>query len=409
MHGVNMKVLINYLPALKQRSGVGHYTAELCAALCKLNNSIELDLFPDPKWAPWVKSIGARFKESVPNSNKKNSPQAVSISAIVKGKLKSLARNGLNYLFADRARKSGCDLHHEPNFLPFDLDLPTIATIHDLSVIRYPQWHPVDRVIEFEKRFEKTLRNGSHFLTDSEFVKRELVQEFNLSPDKITATLLGIRNGLSPLAIPEARAVLRELNLPQKYFLHLGTIEPRKNLLFLMQVYCSLPLKIRAQYPLLLVGGWGWRAEAEYRYYEEIAKHNHVILSGYIPDDKISAVYNCARALLAPSHYEGFGLPPAEMMACGGAVIASKIGTHQEVCGSSAAFCNPEDKDAWRDALMQIAWDDDWHKSLRRGAVDAASKFSWHQCALKTFSAYEKVLGFAHLQILEPNLLKRAG
>ncbi len=404
-----MKVLVNYLPALKQRSGIGHYTAELCAALSGSNYPLELDLFPDPQWAPWIKSIESRFKEVVPKVSSENASQAVSISSIVKKNLKSLARNGLNYLFADRARKSGCDLHHEPNFLPFDLDLPTIATIHDLSVIRYPQWHPVDRVIEFEKRFEKTIRNGSHFLTDSEFVKQELVKEFNLPADKITATLLGIRNGLSPIAMPEARAVLRELNLPQKYFLHLGTIEPRKNLLFLMQVYCSLPLKIREQYPLLLVGGWGWRAEAEYRYYEETAKHNQVILSGYIPDDKISAVYNGARALLAPSHYEGFGLPPAEMMACGGAVIASRIGTHQEVCGSSAAFCHPDDKDSWRDALMQIAWDDEWHRSLRRGAVEAASKFSWHHCALKTFLAYEKVLNIARPQIIQTNHLKLAG
>jgi alpha-1,3-rhamnosyl/mannosyltransferase len=314
----------------------------------------------------------------------------------------------LDYLFADRVRRIGCDLYHEPNFLPFDVDAPTISTIHDLSVIRYPQWHPKDRVHEFEKRFEKALSNCTHFLTDLEFVKQELVSEFNVPSEKITATPLGIRSGLSPLPIPEARAILKELNLPQKYFLHLGTIEPRKNLLFLMQLYCDLPLRVREQYPLLLVGGWGWNAEKEAAFYEETAKHHNVILSGYIPDDKISAVYNCARALLAPSHYEGFGLPPVEMMACGGAVLASKIGAHQEVCGTTASYFHPEDKDAWRDALLQIAWDDEWHRALRKGAVEKAARFSWHQCALDTYCAYEKVLGINATPALIPSAFKKA-
>ena len=403
-----MRILVNYLPALKQRSGVGHYTAELCAALQSLHHPLELDLFPHPSWEPLIKGAMAKLKPSKPSGAVKSQQQNNSAASIIKNQIKSLARNGLDYLFADRVRRIGCDLYHEPNFLPFDVDAPTISTIHDLSVIRYPQWHPKDRVHEFEKRFEKALSNCTHFLTDLEFVKQELVSEFNVPSEKITATPLGIRSGLSPLPIPEARAILKELNLPQKYFLHLGTIEPRKNLLFFMQVYCDLPLRVREQYPLLLVGGWGWNAEKEAAFYEETAKHHNVILSGYIPDDKISAVYNCARALLAPSHYEGFGLPPVEMMACGGAVLASKIGAHQEVCGTTTSYFHPEDKDAWRDALLQIAWDDEWHRALRKGAVEKAARFSWHQCALNTYSAYEKVLGINATPALIPSSFKKA-
>jgi len=154
---------------------------------------------------------------------------------------------------------------------------------------------------------------------------------------------------------------------------------------------------------LLLVGGWGWNAEKEAAFYQETAKHHNVILPGYIPEDKISAVYNCARALLAPSHYEGFGFPPVEMMACGGAVLASKIGAHQEVCGPTASYFHPEDKDAWRDALLQIAWDDELHRNLRKGAVEKANLFSWQQCALNTYSAYQKALGInANSALISP-------
>ena len=403
-----MRILVNYLPALKQRSGVGHYTAELCAALNSLHTHINLDLFPDPSWEPVVKALISKVKSAKPSVPSSSKPETVSLKSKLKDQLKNIARSGLGYLFADRARRIGCDLYHEPNFLPFDVDAPTLSTIHDLSVLRHPQWHPRDRVHEFENRFEKTIRDCTHFLTPSEYVKQELATEFGILPEKITATPLGIRAGLSPLPIPEARAVLKELNLPQKYFLHLGTIEPRKNLLFLMQVYCGLPLRVREQYPLLLVGGWGWNAEKEARYYEETARHHNVILSGYIPDQKISAVYNCARVLLSPSHYEGFGLPPVEMMACGGAVLASKIGAHQEVCGTTASYFDPADNDAWRDALLRIAWDDEWHRNLRKGSVEKAGGFSWRQCALNTYSAYGKVLNLAPENFVEKNMMKKA-
>lgn len=403
-----MRILVNYLPALKQRSGVGHYTAEFCAALNSLHTPTNLDLFPDPSWESVVKALISKVKSAKPGVPSSSKPETVSLKSKLKDQLKNIARSGLGYLFADRARRIGCDLYHEPNFLPFDVDAPTLSTIHDLSVLRHPQWHPRDRVHEFETRFEKTIRDCTHFLTPSEYVKQELATEFGILPEKITATPLGIRAGLSPLPIPEARAVLKELNLPQKYFLHLGTIEPRKNLLFLMQVYCGLPLRVREQYPLLLVGGWGWNAEKEARYYEQTARHHNVILSGYIPDQKISAVYNCARVLLSPSHYEGFGLPPVEMMACGGAVLASKIGAHQEVCGTTASYFDPADNDAWRDALLRIAWDDEWHRNLRKGSVEKAGGFSWRQCALNTYSAYGKVLNLAPENFVEKNMMKKA-
>ncbi|MBJ7496177.1 MAG: glycosyltransferase, partial [Gemmataceae bacterium] len=199
-----MRILVNYLPALKQRSGVGHYTAELCAALQLLHHPLELDLFPNPSWEPLIKGAMAKLKPSKPSGAVKSQQQNNSAASIIKNQIKSVARNGLDYLFADRVRRIGCDLYHEPNFLPFDVDAPTISTIHDLSVIRYPQWHPKDRVHEFEKRFAKALSNCTHFLTDLEFVKQELISQFNVPSEKISATPLGIRSGLSPLPIPEA-------------------------------------------------------------------------------------------------------------------------------------------------------------------------------------------------------------
>src|SRR5439155_1795337 len=103
----------------------------------------------------------------------------------------------------------------------------------------------------------------------------------------------------------------------------LGTIEPRKNVLMLLRAYCSLPERLRNVCPLLLVGGWGWNISDVADYLDREARHRGVIHLGYVAEEHVPLIYNGAHALLFPSCYEGFGLPPIEMMACGGAVIAS--------------------------------------------------------------------------------------
>jgi len=171
-----------------------------------------------------------------------------------------------------------------------------------------------------------------------------------------------------------------------------GTIEPRKNVLRLLHAYCALPAALRRRWPLLLVGGWGWRTEEVADFYHAEARHRGVRHVGYLPEEHLVAVYNGARALLAPSLYEGFGLPPVEMLACGGAVVASAIGPHQETCGQAACLVEPEDTGGWHDALKRVLTEEGWHQQLRSGAVEAARPFTWERCAADTLRAYHTTL-----------------
>jgi alpha-1,3-rhamnosyl/mannosyltransferase len=295
--------------------------------------------------------------------------------------------------FRATSQRGGFNLYHEPNYIPLPSDLPTVAPIHDLSVLLHPEWHPADRVAHFERRFLHGLTQCVHFLAISEFGRQEIIRMLHLRPDQVTRTYMGIRPGLRPLPEEEVQKSLRRLGLPPNYLLFVGTIEPRKNVGMLLRAYGSLPAELRARYPLVLAGGWGWNAGDVARSLEDEGRTRGVLHLGYVAEEHLAALYNGARALVYPSLYEGFGLPPVEMMACGGAVLASTAGALVETVGDWAHLIDPDDLDGWRDAIIRVIEDDDWWYSLRQGVVEAASSFTWEQCAADTLKVYRALSG----------------
>jgi alpha-1,3-rhamnosyl/mannosyltransferase len=285
------------------------------------------------------------------------------------------------------------DLYHEPNYIPLPCDLPTVATVHDLSVLLHPEWHPADRVALHERRFRNGLRHCAHLLADTDCVRREIIQTLGWPPDRVTRAHVGIRPCFRPLPESAVAERLCRKGLPPRYLLYLGTIEPRKNVLLLLRAYCALPEAARSHWPLLLVGGWGWNAGDVAEYLHAEARHRGVMHLGYVEDADLPALYNGARALVYPSLYEGFGLPPVEMLACGGAVLASTAGAVTETVGGQAHLIAAEDEDGWRAALLRVLTDEEWWQSLRRGAVEAARPYTWENCALATLDVYRKVCG----------------
>jgi alpha-1,3-rhamnosyl/mannosyltransferase len=175
--------------------------------------------------------------------------------------------------------------------------------------------------------------------------------------------------------------------------LHVGTLEPRKKVLKQLQAYCSLTDSNRAAYPLLLVGGWGWNSADVAAYLDRVARHRGVEHLGYFREEHLAVLYNGARALFIPSHYEGFGMPALEMLACGGAVIASTAAALMEVAGQCAHFVDSADVDGWRHALHRAAVDAEWCARLRRDAADAAREYTWERCAAETLGAYRRLCG----------------
>jgi alpha-1,3-rhamnosyl/mannosyltransferase len=397
-----MRVLINALCTAGARTGVGHYAAQLVRGLRERYPGDAVDCFPSA-WVRGARAAWARARPWLERASRPGPTAAAGPPAAPGWRRRAFAklRSAGQALLARHFRaacRGGYDLYHEPNFIPLPCELPTVVTLHDLSVLLHPEWHPADRVAHYERQFLRGVRQCTHFLAVSEFTRREVIQTLGVRPERVSRTYNGIRPNLRPLPEVQVRAALHRLGLPPRYLLAVGTIEPRKNLLTLLRAYCALPGEVREGLPLLLVGGWGWNSADVAAYLESEARHKGVRRLGYFPEADLAALYNGARALAFPSLYEGFGLPPLEMMACGGAVLASTAGAVAETAGGRAHLIDPRDEAGWRDALRRVATDDDWWRSLRQGATEVARPFTWERCADQTRRAYEAVCGPARRQ-----------
>jgi alpha-1,3-rhamnosyl/mannosyltransferase len=393
-----MNVLFNQTSTFEQKTGVGHYAYQLRdhltrAAGCRVSS------FPADRWlkldrrmrALWARLRSLRGSVKHPcNPLRLFGPLRGLGRACRNAYLRWIAWTHEQAFFGNRY-----DLYHEPNFIPFPSSLPTVTTLHDLSVVLHPEWHPDSRVRWYEANFPRSLKQSSHFVTVSDFTRQQVIQHLGIPRDQVTSVPNGYRPEFRPLPIAAVKEVLWRRQLPPRYLLYVGTIEPRKNVLTLMQAYVSLPEQVRCDWPLLLVGGWGWKVERERAYYEDVARHKGVHHTGYVPDEDLPALLNGARALVYPSKYEGFGLPPLEMLACGGAVLASRIPPIVEVASGAAHLVAPEDVDGWRDAMQKVVSDHDWWRELRRDAVTVAARFTWERSARETAKVYRRVLAAA--------------
>lgn len=390
-----MRVIVNAMCTLGTRSGVGHHTAELVRALRARTAPGEIGTYPEGVFLPlnrfWVREV-ERCHRSLERSG-----VAARVGWFVRrGALGVLRRCGgllVRDPFLYSARRGGYDLYHEPNFHARPCDLPTVVTVHDLSVLLHPEWHPARRVAEYAREFRAGLKQACHLLTVSEAVKAEIVQHLGWPAERVSVTYNGRRPFLRPLSAEQCAPVLRALGLAPGYFLHVGTIEPRKNIGLLLKAHAGLPSELRTKHPLVLAGGGGWRANDLENEVAARAKDGTVRRLGYVPDGSLAALYSSARALVFPTLYEGFGMPTVEMMACGGAVLASTAGAVAETVGGTAHLIDPNDEIGWRDAMLRACTDHDWWHLLRREAEDAARPFTWERCADQTLEAYRKALG----------------
>jgi glycosyltransferase involved in cell wall biosynthesis len=390
-----MRVVINATAAAGPRTGVGHYTVELIRALAA-TRAVRITRYPHPILAhvrTWLGG-GPRPAEPVPAG------AAPPRRPVWKRVARVPFRWGWRAMIEQEARHAfhprRVDLYHEPNFFPVRTRLPTVVTVHDLSAVLHPEWHPADRVALYQSDFLPRVKDFAHIVTVSDAARDEILRTFHLPPGHVTRAYNGVRTHLRPLLPWEVESVLGRLGLPATYLLHVGTLEPRKNLLMLLRAYTALPAELRERCPLVLVGPWGWRFEELAAFYESEAKHKNVTHLGYVSDADLPAVYNGARALVFPTLYEGFGMPAAEMLACGGAVIASSTAAVAEVLGPCGTLLDPADEAGWHDAIVKATREPDWVAELARGATERAARFTWEACARDTLSAYRAALGGIH-------------
>ena len=295
--------------------------------------------------------------------------------------------------FGMGTRRFRPQLYHEPNFLPFKFDGPTVITAHDLSWIRYPETHPDERVEVMNELFPRALERADHVLTDASYVRQEIIEEFGVAPERITSVPLGSREVFHPRSAEQCRQVLQERGLDYRGFvLCVGTLEPRKNLELVIRAYSALPERFRRRRPLVMVGMRGWLSSNVESLMQPMVASGEIRPLGFTSDEDLAVLYAAALTLVYPSLYEGFGLPPLESMASGTPVIVSDRSTLPEVVGSAGVQIAADDEVCLREALLCFDEDLSFWQQRAEACLEQASGFSWERCARETLAIYRKVV-----------------
>ena len=284
------------------------------------------------------------------------------------------------------------DLYHALAFAaPLWLNAPMVVTVYDLSFIHYPGRLPRARRLYLRLLTALTCRRAKRVLAISQSTADDLTRLLDIPASKIDVTPLGYDQGaFRPLSSTEIKDFRCRRSLPQRFWLFVGTLEPRKNLLMLLKAYARLPRTDRL--PLILGGGKGWMADGILAAIEGHGLGDSVRHIGFIPAADLPLWYNSAEAFLYPSVFEGFGLPALEAMACGTPVLTSKASSLPEVVGAAGLTLPPHDSDVWADALQDLASHVEWRKAARERGLERARQFTWQRTVKLTLASYRQAI-----------------
>jgi glycosyltransferase involved in cell wall biosynthesis len=383
-----MLVGLDATPLLGQRTGVGRYVAELLTALQQLPPA------PDEEVTqPVATAFSLRGRRQLagllpPGVADRSRPLPARLLQRV------WARHGWPSV---TSLMGHVDVFHATNFvLPPTGRAAGVVTVHDLSFLSLP-----GTVTSASRAYRElvplSIRRARLVLTPSHAVAGELTAAYGLSPDRVVVTHLGVGPEWGTAAAPDA-ALRRLLGLPERYFVFVGNLEPRKNLPLLLDAYRAL-LAERPDAPgLVLAGPAGWGPTLDLRGIPA----RQLVFTGYRSDRELRSVVAGATALVYPTAYEGFGLPPLEAFAAGVPVIASDLPVVREVVGTgaeTAALVPAGDATALAAALAhQVDADDPAPAAAARRR--RAAEFTWSATAAATRSAYVRALGS---QLSEPD------
>ena len=381
-----LRVILNADAIMPPLTGIGRYALELGRGLPAHADITDLKLYSIHQWiadadtALIANAPFARARKRMPFKT-----QALEFSAWLRGEL-----------FRWRARGMRDYLLHTPNYILMPFDGPTATTVHDLSWIRYPQTHPVERVAFMNRHMARTLERANLVFTDSEFVAGEIADVFAYPRERIRVVPLGVDAAFRPHGRDEIAATLEKHRLADRaYLLVIATQEPRKNLARLARAYAALPAGLRARHPLVIAGGRGWLNDELEGAIAPLESRGQARRLGYVDEADLPALYAGAHAFAFPSLYEGFGLPVLEALASGVPALTSRGSSLGEIArdaqGDIALCVDALDEDALREGLARLLEDDAWRAQAAPRGIAHARRFTWARCVDATVEGYRSL------------------
>ena len=366
--------------AVCQRGGIGRYVRELLRALTVLDSDNEYRLFfaaknddghglPDlpinfrarrlPFHDIWLARVWHRLRAPLPVE-------------LITGRV---------------------DVYHSPDFsLPPTLrNTPTVLTVHDLSFIHHPSSTAPGLRGYLDVVVPRSVRRATHLLADSQATKDDLIAMYHTPEEKISVLYSGVAASFSPVVDLGALAKVRwRYGLGERpYVLSIGTLQPRKNHIRLIEAF-DRALR-DSQYNLVLAGGKGWMYDEVRAQVSKYELQDRVIFPGFVAEEHLAALYSAADVMAFPSLYEGFGLPVLEAMACGVPVLVSTAPCLPEVAGDAALIVDPQDVSAMAAAIEALVFQPELRDGLRAKGLTRAAQFRWEKSAAELLGIYREI------------------
>jgi glycosyltransferase involved in cell wall biosynthesis len=373
-----MKVCIDTSPAVHHRAGLGRYAQELTAALLAADTENQyVAFYHRPKDALIDPPL-----DQVPHLTTNLDTKPWRFSALL---------GQLSHIPQDRMFP-GIDLFHATDhLLPRLSRVKSVFTLHDLIFRLYPETHkPLNRWF-LTLMMPRFLQAAGAVIAVSEHTKRDAMDFYVIDEAKIHVIYEGVDSRFRPAPVQAMTRVRQAYNLPERFILSLGTIEPRKNLSSLLEAYRVLRDQ-GSELGLVIVGKKGWLYEGFFHRLRELGLEDEVLFTGFVPDGDLPAICSAAELFVFPSLYEGFGLPVLEAMACGAPVITSNVSSLPEVAGDAALLVDPASVRELTEAMAVVLEDEELRTSLQSKGPRQAAKFSWERAARETLAVYQSVL-----------------
>ena len=371
-----MRIAIDYTPAALQGAGIGRYTRGLVDAL--------LPLLGDEDEVTLLYPRGdARFA-------RRDWPDRVRIRRLpLPDRYQTILWHRLRLPLPVEWWTGDADIFHAPNFLlPPVRRAKTLLTIHDLAFLVRPEYAWPDLRRFLEKAVPRSVARADHILADSEASKRDAIRLFGLPPEQVTVVGAGVEPRFRPMTAEETAGVREKYGLNWPFVFSISTLEPRKNFDGLVRAFARARREANLPHHLVIAGGKGWLYEDIFAAVEQENAGDFVHFPGFVPDDDLPALYNLADLFAFPSHYEGFGLPLLEALACGTPALATNASSLPEIAGDAAHLIPADDHEALVAGLIHLLTDEDARAALVVRGPQQAARFTWEEAARRLLGVY---------------------
>ena len=370
-----MIIGIDGAPLSQIKTGVGHYTFEIARGVATAEPQENFRVISH------LQFTADGFEDTPPNLE------------FVQAPVNAFTKHWWTIGLPRYIRQNSIELFHGTNYdIPVWGGCATVLSIHDLSALLYPETHVARRVWRTRRRLPLMARKATRIIVPTESVKSEVCEYLRIDPVKVETIRYAPRRCFHPITKSAAQETLKRLNVEDSFILYVGAIEPRKNLLTLVRAFEEIYKNTELRPRLVIAGPTGWLSEELFRYVQNSPVQQRILVTGYLSDEDLRALYSTCAVMCYPAVYEGAGLPPLEAMACGAPVITSDARAIAEMVGDAACLVPAKDYQELASQIVHVVTDAKVRSSLIQRGLLRAGAFSWERTAEATYVLYQRAL-----------------